>query len=97
MQHEGEPGITRFFQNGTSSALLLTSFDPEQTMVESNQRLIVLSDATNAVAARLNIRDPVGSYPEGAKLLKGNDRSFIIAPIGHIIEEKYSPYLRFNT
>lgn len=44
---------------------------------------------------RLILANPIGSYPEGAKLLKGTDKSYIIAPIGHIVEEKYSPYLHF--
>ena len=31
----------------------------------------------------------------GAKLLQGTDRSFVIAPMGSIIEERYTPYLQW--
>ena len=44
----------------------------------------------------LCLKSPLGKYPEGAKLLKGDDRSYILAPIGHLIEESYSPYLQFH-
>ena len=98
MQDGGEPGISWAFQNRTSATLLLTAFASQQPIGQtSDQRLMVLSDATKTSSAKLSLRDPVGSYPEGAKLLKGTDKSYILAPIGHIIEEKYSPYLRFNS
>lgn len=41
-------------------------------------------------------QEPLGSYPEGSRLLKGHDRSYIIAPLGHLVEESYTPYLQFN-
>ncbi len=43
----------------------------------------------------LQIVAGVGKYPEGAKLLTGSDRKYIIAPLGNIVEEKYSPYLEW--
>jgi hypothetical protein len=38
----------------------------------------------------------VGSYPEGAKLLRGDDKTFVIAPIGNLVEERYTPYIEFT-
>ena len=37
----------------------------------------------------------VASLPAGAKVLKAEDRSIILAPLGHVIEEDYTVYLRF--
>lgn len=77
--------------------MLLSAFESQQRVgLSSDQKLMLLPEATNFVAARFGLQDPVGRYPEGAKLLKGADKSYVLAPIGHIIEEKYSPYLRFN-
>ena len=44
----------------------------------------------------LQSEPPLASYPEGARMLKGADKSYIIAPLGHIVEERYTPYLQFN-
>ena len=37
----------------------------------------------------------VTSLPTGAKVLKAGDRSIVVAPLGHVIEEDYTVYLRF--
>ena len=42
------------------------------------------------------VRAPLGAYPEGAKLLEGDDVSYVIAPLGNVVEERYTPYLQFN-
>ena len=47
-------------------------------------------------ATELLVRAPLGAYPEGAKLLEGDDTSYIIAPLGNLVEERYTPYLQFN-
>jgi hypothetical protein len=35
-------------------------------------------------------------YPEGAKLLRGADRSYVVAPLMNIVEEKYTAYFEFT-
>lgn len=39
---------------------------------------------------------PLAQYPEGAKLLSGADRAFIVAPLMNIVEDKYTPYFDFQ-
>ncbi len=50
-----------------------------------------------ATGLELVVIPALGSYPEGAKLLKGVDKDFVIAPIGHIVEERYTPYIEFTS
>lgn len=37
-----------------------------------------------------------GRYPEGSKALHGQDRSYIISPLGNIVDEKYTAYFDFQ-
>jgi hypothetical protein len=37
-----------------------------------------------------------GKYPEGSKTLHGQDRSYIISPLGNIVDEKYTAYFDFQ-
>ena len=39
---------------------------------------------------------PLAQYPEGAKLLSGADRAFIVAPLMNIVEDEYTPYFDFQ-
>ncbi|KAA6427609.1 MAG: hypothetical protein FRX49_02272 [Trebouxia sp. A1-2] len=37
-----------------------------------------------------------GKYPEGSKALHGQDSSYIISPLGNIVDEKYTAYFDFQ-
>ena len=37
-----------------------------------------------------------GKYPEGSKALHGQDRSYIISPLGNVVDEKYIAYFDFH-
>lgn len=37
-----------------------------------------------------------GKYPEGSKALHGQDRSYIISPLGNVVDEKYTAYFDFH-
>lgn len=44
----------------------------------------------------VTLEKALGQFPESARVLKSNNKSYVIAPIGHLIEESYTPYLQFN-
>ena len=97
MEDRGRPGMSWAFTNATSAGLHLLAFGLQQSMQPTvGQKLTLSAKTSEANTAKFVLRDPVGSYPEGAKLLKGVDKSYVLAPVGHIIEEKYSPYLEFR-
>lgn len=56
----------------------------------------VSKEGASKTGLRFSIVSAVGSYPEGAKLLKGDDKTFVIAPIGNLVEERYTPYIEFT-
>lgn len=67
----------------------------------TGDRLHTSSDGSIKIGAAetaqpLSVQAPLGKYPEGARLLQGDDRSYVIAPLGNLIEEKYTPYLQFD-
>ena len=64
---------------------------------ESDSNLATIVEAADGQGMELIFSKALGKFPAGAKLLKGADRSYVLAPVGHIIEEKYSPYLRFTS
>ena len=37
-----------------------------------------------------------GKYPEGSKAFHGQDRSYIISPLGNVVDEKYTAYFDFQ-
>ncbi len=39
---------------------------------------------------------PLAKYPDGAKLLTGGDRQYIVAPLMNIVEDSYTPYFDFH-
>lgn len=39
---------------------------------------------------------PLAQYPDGAKLLSGADRQYIVAPLMNIVEDSYTPYFDFH-
>ena len=60
-----------------------------------NAVMQVSKQAAEKPGLKLSVRLAVGTYPKGAKLLKGDDKTFVIAPIGNLVEERYSPYIEF--
>lgn len=39
---------------------------------------------------------PLAQYPDGAKLLSGADRQYIVAPLMNIVEDSYTSYFDFH-
>lgn len=61
-------------------------------------RLLCQHALPAAIAShRLDIRQPLARYPEGSQVIKTAQRSWILSPIGNIIEEKYTSYFEFQT
>lgn len=66
-------------------------------MAKSPSGELYMAEDESMPSINFEVKGAVGKYPEGAKVLQGSDKSYVLAPIGHLIEEKYSPYLQFNT
>ena len=45
----------------------------------------------------LGVRQPLARYPEGSQIIKTAQRSWVLSPIGNVIEEKYTSYFDFQT
>ena len=89
MKHEeGMESLARTFV-----ALTAPTVRPPQLMESAMQ---VSQRAAEKLGLNLSITSAVGTYPVGAKLLKGDDKTFVIAPIGNLVEERYSPYIEFT-
>ena len=43
------------------------------------------------------VKPQEGHYPLGSKLLKGTAESFVVSPLGSIVDEKYTAYFDFET
>lgn len=43
------------------------------------------------------VEGPKGQYPEGSRYLKGQDKNYIISPLGTIVDEKYTAYFDFQS
>ena len=37
----------------------------------------------------------LGAYPEGSRLLVGEDKQYVLSPLGNIVEEAYTAYFEF--
>ena len=57
----------------------------------------VTGTTANVSDAEWVVESPKGQYPQGSKALNGHDRSYIIAPLGSIVDEKYTAYFDFET
>ncbi|GAB4818253.1 hypothetical protein N2152v2_005299 [Parachlorella kessleri] len=56
---------------------------------------VALSELTIAVTG-LRLGPPAApKYPPGARLLKGNNRSYLLLPLGQIMDERYTAYFHF--
>jgi hypothetical protein len=60
------------------------------------QGLPLAGSGSFPAGASFQLADPVAGYPEGAKLLNGDDRSYVLAPLMNIVEETYTPYFEFT-
>lgn len=47
-------------------------------------------------AVTLAVVPAVGRLPQGSSLLVGEDRAYLIAPLGHLIDETYTAYFNFT-
>lgn len=82
--------------NVTSVSFMLAHTGSSSPLQKTSSGSAELAADKQSKGTLLSFEDPIGQYPEGAKLLKGKDKSYVLAPIGHMIEERYSAYLRFN-
>jgi len=81
----------------TSSGMILSAAGGRGiTEWSEDGRLQVSPGSIVGPELELSVVSAVGDYPEGAKLLKGDDKTFVIAPIGNLIEERYTPYIEFT-
>ena len=80
--------------------LLIQNLTVNSVLVHASEAAQTLSltgfENEQSQSLSFSIEAALGSYPDGARVLKGHDKSYIIAPIGHLVEESYSPYLQFN-
>lgn len=51
--------------------------------------------AAFAAAATFNVIEPQGHLPEGSKLLRSEQQSFIISPLSSIVDERYTAYFEW--
>ena len=38
---------------------------------------------------------PLGQYPNGSKMLTGQDEKYVLSPLGNIVDEQYTAYFEF--
>jgi 7,8-dihydro-6-hydroxymethylpterin-pyrophosphokinase len=50
------------------------------------------NDTTFAHASSFWMSPPLGTYHQGSRLLKGNNRDFVLAPLYKIVEDRYTVY-----
>ena len=43
------------------------------------------------------VEGPRGQYPMGSKVLTGTDRSYVVSPLGNLVDEKYTAYFDFQS
>ena len=105
MQHlpaaEAQTWVSRASGTGNGAVTLQHGLQPGDFIAVANRNSSTDIAVTDLAAQGLRVieffvRAPLGSYPEGAKLLEGDDVSYVIAPLGNLIEERYTPYLQFN-
>ena len=55
------------------------------------------SDVAHADVSHLDflVVQALGVLPAGTKVLFGEDGGYVIAPLGHIIDERYTAYFNF--
>ena len=54
------------------------------------------SSTTDAAWVNFIIKQPLAQLPEGSQTIKTSNRTWLLAPIGNIIEEKYTSYFEFQ-
>ncbi len=55
-----------------------------------------LSSEIHEQLPSIMIEAPLSQLPEGSQVIKTTDRSWLLSPIGNIIEEKYTSYFEFQ-
>ena len=51
---------------------------------------------SNASTISFRITEALGEYDPGAKVLKGDNKEYVIVPQGNIVEERYTTYFDFQ-
>ncbi len=59
-------------------------------------QLPVQAASDSSAVVVFHMTAPLAKYPEGAKLLTGADRKYIVAPLMNIVEDSYTPYFDFQ-
>ena len=42
------------------------------------------------------VEPPLGQYPDNSKMLTGEEESYVISPLGNIVDEMYTAYFDFK-
>ena len=64
---------------------------------QGQQQTALKADDSAQFKICLTIDAPLGQYPEGSKVLSGEDRTYVISPLGNIVDERYTSYFEFVT
>lgn len=62
------------------------------TTLDSLLEISKVGSADALAATSLWFREPLGRYHEGSYVLRGDDRSYVVAPFHKIVEERYTVY-----
>ena len=62
------------------------------TLIQSN----VILDSRDENAMFIQHVDAVGWYPDGSKMLSGQDEKYVLSPLGNIVDEQYTVYFEFT-
>lgn len=55
-----------------------------------------IDQSGTANEVRLAVDSPLGSYPDGSKMLAGQDEKYVLSPLGNIVDERYTTYFQFS-
>ena len=66
-----------------------------QTVQSGNTRATVMPSA-GASALDWVVSGPKGAYPDGSKQIQSQDSTYVISPMGSIVDEKYTAYFDFH-
>lgn len=86
----------------TDNRVLVTLEDSDRprqnTVLSSSVDQLGGADISRVALAEVQwaLEAPLGQYPDGSKVLKGQDEMFIISPLGNIVDERYTAYFEFK-
>lgn len=82
-----------------SQCEFLLKRDPSSSDMPDNISIMVAGSPAQAEGSsmmRLAVEGPLGSYPDGSKMLMGQDEKFVLSPLGNIVDERYTTYFEFQ-